>query len=175
MKFSTLTSTQRSAIAALVNAGELRTDKLAKCMGMANPSAATVLCGLRKAGLVYSKDRNGEDYSLWGATLVAETLFAKRPDCSLVYINSEDQQLLKSAKSACASGTNGASANASDPRQPTRFVVVPEFAKDPSGTRAQALLAAQHASIETGRVHHVLALVAEVTPPVQPTATVTLL
>ena len=169
MKFATMTSAQRSAIAALVNAGELRTDKLAKCMGMANPAAATVLCGLRKAGLVYSKDRNGSDYSLWGATLVAETLFAHRPDCSLVYITAEEQQLLKKAKLADAY-------SAAEPvPAPTRFVVVPEFVKDPSGTRAQALLAAQHAALETGRVHHVLALVAEVTPPVQPTATVTLL
>ena len=169
MKFSTLTSAQRSAIAALVNSGELRTDKLSKCMGMDNSAAATVLCGLRKAGLVYSKDRNGSSYSLWGATLVAETLFAHRPDCSLVYITAEDQQLLKRAKVAI-------DYSATEPTPaPTRFVVVPEFVKDPSGTRAQALLAAQHAALETGRVHHVLALVAEVTPPVQPTATVTLL
>lgn len=171
MKFSTLTSSQRSAIAALVNAGELRTDKLSKCMSMDNSAAATVLCGLRKAGLVYSKDRNGSSYSLWGATLVAETLFAKRPDCSLVYSTSEDQQLLRDAKTYGAR-THKHEADASIP---TRYVVVPEFVKDPSGTRAQALLAAQHASIETGRVHHVLALVAEVTPPAQPTATVTLL
>lgn len=172
MKFSTLTSNQRSAVAALVNSGELRTDKLARCMGLDNPAAATVLCGLRKAGLVFSKDRNGSNYSLWGATLVAETLFAHRPDCSLLYISAADQKLLADAKTY---GVRGSSIDTSDPRQPTRFVVVPEFVKDPSGTREQALLAAQHASIETGRVHHVLALVAEVTPPVQPTATVTLL
>lgn len=171
MKFAALTSSQRTVIAALVNAGELRTDKLSKCMGMDNSASATVLCGLRRAGLVYSKDRNGASYSLWGATLVALTLFAHRPDCSLVYITAEEQQLLRAAKTY---GTRTHKHEA-DAAIPTRYVVVPEFVKDPSGTRAQALLAAQHASIETGRVHHVLALVAEVTPPVQPTATVTLL
>lgn len=169
MKFADLTPNQRTAVAVLVNSGELRTDKLARCMKLDNPAAATVLCGLRKAGLVYSKDRNGADYSMWGATLVAETLFSHRPDGSLIYITPEELAILKVGKFATAYG-------AAEPQpQPTRFVVVPEFAKDPSGTRAQALLAAQHAALETGRVHHVLALVAEVTPPVQPEATVTLL
>lgn len=150
MKFSQLTSPQRSALSALCNCGPLRTDKLAKSMSLDPAGAANSLCSLRKIGLVFSKEKGHQSYAEWEATEFGRALFDGRP-IDVQPVTPSTQHLL------------------------TQFAVCSNFKVDATGTKQQALLAAEEASIRTGVPHTVIALVAQVTPPEQPRAQITLL
>lgn len=157
MKFSQLSLTNRTILANIANVGKLNTESLARALGTSPAAAAHELCALRKAGLIFSHQKKaGEQYCVWEVTNIGQAIFDARPS---------GEALLDLGKASVESKLQAI----------TRYVVVPEFAKDPSGTKEQAIMAAQHAAISTGRVHHVLGLVAEVTPPEQPQAVVTLL
>jgi hypothetical protein len=149
MKFSQLTSAQRSALSVLCNVGPTRTDKLARSMQFDNAGAANSLCGLRKIGLVFSKERGAHSYAEWEVTEFGRALFDGRP--LTVEPVTPPAHLL------------------------TQFAVCSNFKVDATGSKAQALLAAEEASIRTGVAHTVIALVAQVTPPEQPRAQIVLL
>lgn len=172
MNFASLTSAQRSALAALINSGPLRTDRLAKCMQMDPPSAATSLCGLRKAGLVFSKDKNGAAYSMWEATTIGELIFSGRPGCTIVALDAEE---VKAFRAGRLSIKEPEQSSVPTGHAITKFAVVTNFDTSVTGTKQQALLAAEELALRTGNPTTVLGLVAQVTPPEQPKAVVTLL
>lgn len=157
MKFSHLLNTHRSALAALVNSGPLRTDRLAKVMQSASvPQAAHSLCQMRRIGLVFSKEKGTNNYAEWEATDVGRAVFEGRPD---------DVQLVDkvSPVNACASG-----------KQATAYAVVPDTGF-PVGSYDDALACAKAAAIGHGKPYVVVALVAEVLPPVAPQPVVNVL
>lgn len=163
MKFSTLISTQRSALAALCNSGILTTDKLAKVMDTDPQGAANVLCQMRKIGLVYSMEKGSRTYAPWAASEIGMQLFANRPNHTLVYVTDAELAMLEG---------KGQPPKA---QQITKFAVVTNFQTDATGTKEQALLAAEELAIRTGQKVVVIGLCAEVTPPEQPRAQITLL
>lgn len=150
MKFAQLTSAQRSAVSVLCNVGPTRTDKLGVSMNMQPAQASTALCALRKIGLVFSKERNGHSYAEWEITEFGRALFDGRP---------VDVQPVTPAA----------------PGLITKFAVVKNFQIDGTGTKEQAVLAAEAAALRDGAVYTVIGLVAQVTPPEQPRAQITLL
>jgi hypothetical protein len=160
MKFSTLKPTHRSALAALANSGVLRTDKLARCMeGITPASAAHELCALRKTGLIFSHQKTGADtYCNWEISSVGRAVFEGRPDQSLV-MKSEDKVQSQ------VGGT------------PPHYAVIksPAAGIETTSSQSDAIAAASQAALENGYPYIVIRLVADVTPPPLPTATVALL
>lgn len=153
MKFSQLSAEHRSALAALVNSGPLTTDKLARVMQIGEAKqAATKLSALRKAGLIFSwvKQQGCNNYATWEANDIGMRLFNGRPDAALIITEGPAQAI-------------------------TKYAVVSNFRDNESGSKSQALLAAEHAALTTGIPHTVIGLVALVTPPEQPRAQITLL
>ncbi len=152
MKFSTLSAAHRSALAAIRNAGVLKTDKLAAVMGggITAQQAAHQLCAMRKAGLVFSHQKDsGAQYCRWEVTTLGEALFNGRPGAELVFKHGDEHAV-------------------------TKYAVIMNFQHQTTGTREQALLAAKHKASE-GIPCTVIGLVADVVPPEQPLPVVTLL
>ena len=80
MKFSDLTATQRSVLAALANGGPQSTDRLARVMGTSSATtAASQLCGLRTRGLIYSREKGSDTYATWVANDIGLAVFNNRP------------------------------------------------------------------------------------------------
>jgi hypothetical protein len=167
MKFSTLPAQQRSLLAALANAGAsyMLTDRLANVVGTDPQGAAHVLCAMRKLGLVYSMEKGNRAYAPWGITDVGMQLFANRPDHTLVYVTDEELAVLQAMHEAGETKVS----------RITKFAVVSNFQIDGTGTKKQALLAAEELSLRTGQPCTVIGLVAQVTPPEKPRAQITLL
>lgn len=164
MKFSTLNAQHRSALAALSNSGPLKTDQLARVMGVGEPKqAATILSTMRKAGLIFSWVKQTGSYATWEVSTIGEQLFANRPNHTLVYVNDEELALLTKLKVGA------------DAHEITQFAVVSNFNGSATGTKEQAMLAAEEIALRTGVQHTVIGLVAQVTPPEQPRAQITLL
>jgi len=164
MKFSTLTPTIRSLLAALCNVPHLTTDKLAAVAHCSPQSVASTLCEMRKMGLIYSMEKGTKPYAAWAANEVGVALFANRPNHTLVYVTDEELVVLQQL---AASGNK--------PALITKFAVVRNFEVDNTGTKKQALLAAEELALRTGQECMVIGLVAQVTPPEQPRAQITLL
>ena len=162
MKFSTLPSTIRSLLAALCNVPHLTTDKLAAVAHTSPQQVAYVLCEMRKMGLIYSMEKGTKPYAAWAANEVGVALFANRPNHTLVYVNDDELAMLQSLAG-------------NKPSLITKFAVVRNFEVDNTGTKKQAMLAAEELSIRTGQECMVIGLVAQVTPPEQPRAQITLL
>lgn len=84
MKFTDLTSNQRSMLAALCAVGTgIHTDRLGLgCTPKLSPErAASVLLELRQNGLVYSNQKpTGHAYALWKASEYGLAVFMSRPD-----------------------------------------------------------------------------------------------
>lgn len=84
MKFTDLTSSQRSMLAALCAVGTgMHTDALGRATTPKLPAdcAASVLLDLRKKGLVYSNQKpSGHAYALWKASEYGLAVFMSRPD-----------------------------------------------------------------------------------------------
>lgn len=164
MKFSTLEPSVRTLLAALCNASNIRTDRLANCINCTPQEAANVLCKMRKLGLIYSMEKGSAAYAPWSATEVGMHLFSNRPDHTLVYVNDAELNMLESLKA------NGGTA------QPiTRYVVATNFDLSKSGTKKQAMLAAEEMALRVGQPVTVLGLVAQMTPPEQPKVQIELL
>lgn len=80
MKFSDLTPTHRSILAALVNGGPQSTDRLARVIGTSSAQlAATTLCQLRTIGLIYSREKGNDTYATWVANDIGLAVFNNRP------------------------------------------------------------------------------------------------
>ena len=155
MKFSKLPSVHRHSLALLANAGVQTTATLAKHCSLTPQQAAHELCRMRKAGLCFSHQKlPNEQYAKWEVTSLGQALFDGRPDAELV---------VKEPGTTTPKG-HGI----------TKFAVVLNFKHGETGTREQALLAAQHLASE-GQACTVIGLVADVTPPEQPLPVVTLL
>ena len=156
MKFSKLPATFRSALAALVNAGPLRTDRLARIIGTADcGSAANTLCKMRREGLIFSKEKGSAVYCEWEATNIGVAVFKHLTDdvsCDKV-----------SPVNDCAAS-----------KKATAYAVVPDTGF-PVGTYDDALECAKAAAIGHGKPYVVVALVAEVLPPVAPQPVVNVL
>lgn len=170
MKFASLTANQRSLLAALCNAGPTRTDRLARVAKTDPQGAAHILCALRKAGLVFSKEKGNNSYAEWEATAIGHALFSDRPQGELVVLEPEEIKLLADYKAG-----RGVFAPAPIGHQITKFAVVTNFNHGATGTKEQALLAAEELALRTGNKTMVVGLCAEVTPPEQPRAQITLL
>lgn len=170
MKFATLTANQRSLLAALCNGGPQRTDRLARVASTDPQGAAHILCALRKAGLVFSKEKGSSAYAEWEHTTVGYALFSDRPNGELVTIEPDEIKILQDYKAK-----RGVFAPAPTGHQITKFAVVTNFNADATGTKEQALLAAEELALRTGNQTMVIGLCAEVTPPEQPRAQITLL
>lgn len=158
MKFSKLPSLHRSALAALVNSGPLRTNQLSKTMGMRNDcgAAAHSLCQMRRIGLIFSKEKGNETYAEWEATDVGRAVFEARPaDAPLAG--------LLSPKTLVADATKA-----------TSYAVVLDTGFH-AGTYEDALECAKAASIGMSKPYVVIKLVAEVLPPVAPQPVVNVL
>lgn len=157
MKFSQLNARHRTALANLTNCGSQRTDKLAKAMGISDMSkAAHELCAMRSMGLIYSKERvAGAQYASWTVTDYGTAVFDNRPDGVIVGPRAQD-----------ATPTNA--------KQATAYAVVPDTGF-PVGTYEDALECAKAAAIGHGKPYVVVALVAEVLPPVAPQPVVNVL
>lgn len=162
MKFSTLPPITRSLLAALCNVPHLTTDKLAAVAHCSPQQAASYLCDMRKLGLIYSMEKGTKPYASWAANDVGMALFANRPNHTLVYVNDDELAVLKMNSDAKMSRI-------------TKFAVVTNFEAGNTGTKKQALLAAEEMSLRTGQECMVIGLVAQVTPPEQPRAQITLL
>ncbi|ANH51121.1 hypothetical protein FDH02_gp45 [Pseudomonas phage VSW-3] len=160
MKFSTLAPSFRSALSALANVTTMRTDKLANVLNTDPQGAAHVLCQMRKLGLIFSMEKGTAAYAPWAITEVGMQLFANRPNHTLVYVTDEELALLEGNEQAS--------------QKITKYAVVVAH-EQPTGTKKQAILCAQEAALRTGVRHFVIGLVADVTPPPQPEATVVLL
>lgn len=86
MKFTDLTSSSRSLLAALCAAGAagLRTDALGRCITPRRatpPEAADMLNSMRQLGLVYSQQKApNAAYSLWKASEYGMAVFMGRPE-----------------------------------------------------------------------------------------------
>lgn len=209
MKFSSLKSVHRTALAQLGNVGQTTTDKLAKSMGMTPQEAAHQLCALRKLGLCFSHQKlPGQQYVTWDITVLGQALFDGRPDVEIVVKSAKDKPSNAALIAALADYENqvdtlrgvtkelserieleragtqterdtaqalreqlAISRAAQTGQRITKYVVAQQFDAAVSGTKQQAILAAQEASARTGRVYHVLGLVAEVTPPEAPAVT----
>ena len=155
MKFSKLPATFRSALAALVNAGPLRTDRLARIIGTTDcGSAANTLCKMRREGLIFSKEKGAAMYAEWEATNIGVAVFNHRPN---------DVPLFDTAVNACA-----------DSKKATAYAVVPDTGFQ-VGTYEDALECAKAATLGHGKSHIVIALVAEVLPPAAPQPVVNVL
>lgn len=155
MKFSKLPATFRSVLAALVNSGPLRTDKLARIIGTTDcGSAANTLCKMRREGLIFSKEKGAAVYAEWEATNIGVAVFNHRPN---------DVPLFDTAVDACA-----------DSKKATAYAVVPDTGF-PVGTYDDALECAKAAAIGHGKPYVVVALVAEVLPPAAPQPVVNVL
>jgi len=155
MKFSKLPATFRSVLAALVNSGPLRTDKLARIIGTTDcGSAANTLCKMRREGLIFSKEKGSAVYCEWEATNIGVAVFTNRP---------EDVPLYSQAVNTCAAS-----------KKATAYAVVPDTGF-PVGTYDDALECAKAAAISQGKAYIVIALAAEVLPPVAPQPVVNVL
>lgn len=165
MKFSTLTPINRSLLAALVNVPHLTTDKLAAVAHCSPQQVASYLCDMRKMGLIYSMEKGTKPYAAWAANEVGATLFAGRPNHTLVYVTDEELNVLEAMRAA----------GEKDMKRITKFAVVTNFDLSATGTKKQALLAAEELALRTGQECMVIGLVAQVTPPEQPRAQITLL
>lgn len=103
MKFTDLTSNQRSMLAALCAVGTgMHTDALGRATTPKLPadSAASVLLDLRKKGLVYSNQKpTGHAYALWKASEYGMKVFQGRPDTD-VQANSDVMRGVASAVEA---------------------------------------------------------------------------
>ena len=164
MKFSKLPATFRSVLAALVNSGPLRTDKLARIIGTTDcGAAANTLCKMRREGLIFSKEKGTKVYCEWEATNIGLAVFNNRPD---------DVPLVQgmSAKDNAAAKQY----SAEQAKKATAYAVVPDtgFAV---GTYEDALECAKAATLGHGKSHIVIAMVAEVLPPVAPQPVVNVL
>ena len=158
MKFSKLAAQHRSALAALVNSGPLRTNQLSKTMGMRNDcgAAAHSLCQMRRIGLIFSKEKGNETYAEWEATDVGRAVFEARPaDAPLAGLLSPKTLVEGVAK-------------------PTAYAVVPDTGFQ-VGTYEEALECAKAAAIGYGKPYLVIALAAEVLPPAAPQPVVNVL
>lgn len=162
MKFSDLTSNQRSIIAALAASSSLRTDALGRCCvpRLDGPGAANVLCSLRELGLIYSHQKpTSQTYADWKISQVGMAVFTARPDGDVVV------------------RTAGEPVNTAGPAVERHDFVIqgPNGSTKLTGTSEEALTAAQHrATIEPGSEYKVFRLVAVAHMPV-PQAVVTLL
>ena len=155
MKFSKLPATFRSVLAALVNSGPLRTDKLARIIGTTDcGSAANTLCKMRREGLIFSKEKGAAVYAEWEATNIGVAVFNHRPN---------DVPLFDTAVNACA-----------DSKKATAYAVVPDTGFQ-VGTYEDALECAKAAAIGMSKPYIVIAMVAEVLPPVAPQPVVNVL
>lgn len=155
MKFSKLPATSRSVLAALVNSGPLRTDKLARIIDTTDcGAAANTLCKMRREGLIFSKEKGAAVYAEWEATNIGVAVFNHRPN---------DVPLFDTAVNACA-----------DSKKATAYAVVPDTGF-PVGTYDDALECAKAAAIGHGKPYVVVALVAEVLPPAAPQPVVNVL
>lgn len=160
MKFSHLLNTHRSALAALVNSGPLRTDRLAKVMQSASvPQAAHSLCQLRRIGLIFSKEKGTANYAEWEATDVGRAVFEGRPHDVQVGDGITDHNVSPVAPAVS---------------KPTAYAVVPDTGFQ-VGTYEDALECAKAAAIGYGKPYLVIALAAEVLPPVAPQPVVNVL
>lgn len=119
---------------------------------------------MRKHGLIYSMEKGTATYAPWAITDVGMALFANRPNHTLVYVNDEALSLLESIK---------ATGNIAQPI--TRYVVATNFDLSKSGTKKQAMLAAEEMALRVGQPVTVLGLVAQLTPPEQPKVQIELL
>lgn len=156
MKFSKLPATFRSVLAALANAGPLRTDKLARIIGTTDcGAAANTLCKMRREGLIFSKEKGTKVYAEWEATNIGLAVFNNRPN---------DVEVLATLKEAEKVATTKA----------TAYAVVPDTGF-PVGSYDDALECAKAAAIGVGKPYVVVALVAEVLPPVAPQPVVNVL
>lgn len=154
MKFSKLPATFRSALAALVNSGPLRTDKLARSIGTTGCGAANTLCKMRREGLIFSKEKGSAVYCEWEATNIGVAVFTNRP---------EDVPLYSQAVNTCAAS-----------KKATAYAVVPDTGFH-VGTYDDALECAKAAAVGMSKPYIVIAMVAEVLPPVAPQPVVNVL
>lgn len=82
MKFSDLSSPQRSILTALCASNTLRTDQLANATNprMDAQGVAQVLMQMREAGLVFSSQKpTGQQYASWRASDYGKAVFENRP------------------------------------------------------------------------------------------------
>lgn len=157
MKFSKLPATFRSVLAALVNSGPLRTDKLARIIGTTDcAAAANTLCKMRREGLIFSKEKGAAVYAEWEATNIGIAVFNGRPN---------DVPLFDKV-----APVNDCAAS----KKATAYAVVPDTGF-PVGTYDDALECAKAAAIGHGKPYVVVALVAEVLPPAAPQPVVNVL
>lgn len=171
MKFSKLSAIHRTALANLANAGPLRTDKLAKGMGLGSMSAAAhELCAMRKAGLIFSKEKGTQVYAEWEASLFGRAVFDNRPAGELVGAHVAAAYGASQNTIDRLAAENGTPTN----KKATAYAVVPDTGFQ-VGTYDDALECAKAAAIGMGKPYIVIALVAEVLPPVAPQPVVNVL
>lgn len=157
MKFSKLPATFRAVLAALANSGSLRTDKLARIIGTTDcGSAANTLCKMRREGLIFSKEKGAAVYCEWEATNIGVAVFNNRPN---------DVPLLDTV--AFLLDTQAS-------KKATAYAVVPDTGFQ-VGTYEDALECAKAAAIGMSKPYIVIAMVAEVLPPVAPQPVVNVL
>lgn len=105
MKFSDLSKTQRSMLAALASAVNttLDTGRLAGYTGGDAAAAAYILCSLREAGLVFSQQKPvSKQYVPWQITKVGMAVFESRPDGNVVVVADDAHVVRKGAADQCA-------------------------------------------------------------------------
>ena len=166
MKFSDLSSPARSMLAALcASAPGLDTSMLGRCASpkLQPERAAAVLLELRKKGLVYSHQKLvNQSYALWRVSAFGFAVFQGRPND----VQPADVAELNHNVSPVAPANPAPKA--------TAYAVVPDTGF-PVGTYDDALECAKAAAIGMGKPYVVVALVAEILPPVAPQPVVNVL
>ena len=171
MKFCKLQARQRTALANLTNCGSQNTDKLAKAMGISDMrDAAHMLCAMRSMGLIYSKERAaGAQYASWTVTDYGTAVFDNRPDG----VSAERADKVAAFAKAYNAGLDAVT-QLSASAKPTAYAVVPDTGFQ-VGTYEDALECAKAAAIGMSKPYIVIAMVAEVLPPVAPQPVVNVL
>jgi len=170
MKFSKLPATFRSALVALVNAGPLRTDRLARIIGTTDcGSAANTLCKMRREGLIFSKEKGSAVYCEWEATNIGVAVFKHLTDD----VSAERADKVAAFAKAYNAGLDAVT-QLSASAKPTAYAVVPDTGFQ-VGTYEDALECAKAAAIGMSKPYIVIAMVAEVLPPVAPQPVVNVL